>query len=72
VINHRCAHFQKNGVWNQFGGRLAWDETAICCDNKDFAGRGGHKTGEDYPAAPNIDHANLKACLPSAVAPAGG
>lgn len=61
VINHRCAHFQKDGKWNQFGGRLAWDETAICSDSSpQFGGRGGRGTGEDYPAAPNIDHSNPK------------
>ena len=60
VINHRCAHEQKNGKWNQFGGRLAWDETAICSDNPEYGGRGAHGTGEDYPAAPNIDHTNQK------------
>ena len=46
------------GRWNQFGGRLAWDETAICCNNREYGGRGAHKTGEDYTAAPNIDHTN--------------
>jgi alpha-amylase len=59
VINHRCAHTQdEQGRWNRFGGRLPWDETAVCCNNPAFGGRGGHKTGEDYTAAPNIDHTN--------------
>jgi len=48
------------GRWNQFGGRLAWDETLVCCNNPEFGGRGHHKTGEDYTAAPNIDHTNEK------------
>lgn len=60
VINHRCAHYQKDGKWNQFGGRLAWDETAITSDNPQFGGRGARNTGEDYAAAPNIDHTNPK------------
>lgn len=61
VINHRCAHKQDSqGRWNQFGGRLAWDETKVCCNNAEFGGRGHHKTGEDYTAAPNIDHTNDK------------
>ena len=61
VINHRCAHTQDgSGRWNRFGGRLPWDETAICCNNPAFGGRGAHKTGEDYTAAPNIDHTNPK------------
>lgn len=29
VINHRCAQQQDaNGIWNVFGGKLAWDATA--------------------------------------------
>jgi len=57
VINHRCAHTQDDkGRWNRFGGRLPWDESAICCNNAAFGGRGAHKTGEDYEAAPNVDH----------------
>jgi alpha-amylase len=60
VINHRCAHSQKNGKWNQFGGRLAWDESAICRGNEQFGGTGAPSTGEPYSAAPNIDHSNQK------------
>jgi alpha-amylase len=57
VINHRCATYQdESGKWNKFGGRLAWDSSAICCNNPDFAGKGNPKTGDDYTAAPNIDH----------------
>ncbi|GBF99921.1 glycoside hydrolase [Raphidocelis subcapitata] len=57
VINHRCASFQGDGgKWNKFGGRLAWDSSAICNNNPAWGGRGGRKTGDDYPAAPNIDH----------------
>ena len=57
VINHRCAHTQdEQGRWNRFGGRLPWDESAICCNNQRFGGKGAHKTGDDYVAAPNIDH----------------
>ncbi|CAL5221418.1 g3605 [Coccomyxa viridis] len=57
VINHRCAHFQDEaGRWNKYGGRLPWDTSAICCNNAVFGGTGNHKTGEDYVAAPNIDH----------------
>ena len=30
VLNHRCAqHQDENGVWNKYGGRLAWDQRAI-------------------------------------------
>jgi alpha-amylase len=60
VINHRCAHAQKNGKWNQFGGRLAWDESAICRGNEEYGGTGAPNSGEPYPAAPNIDHGNAK------------
>ncbi|KAK9863004.1 hypothetical protein WJX84_002802 [Apatococcus fuscideae] len=35
VINHRCAHAQdKNGIWNQFGGRMAWDAKAIVLNDQ--------------------------------------
>jgi len=57
VINHRCAHYQsEDGKWNKFGGRLAWDKTAICKNNPEFGGQGNSKREEDYTAAPNIDH----------------
>lgn len=56
VINHRCAHFQEDGKWNKFGGRLAWDKSYICNNNPSFGGTGGHKPQEDYVAAPNLDH----------------
>ena len=40
--------------------RLAWDASAICNSNPAWGGKGGHKTGDDYPAAPNIDHTQDK------------
>ena len=46
----------KNGVWNQFGGRLAWDATAIVSDDAHFRGKGNRSTGDSFGAAPNIDH----------------
>mmetsp|Transcript_13195 Transcript_13195/g.27873 ORF Transcript_13195/g.27873 Transcript_13195/m.27873 type:complete len:729 (-) Transcript_13195:1725-3911(-) len=57
VINHRCAHYQDDqGRWNKFGGRLAWDKNAICSNNPQFGGTGNIDSGDDYEAAPNIDH----------------
>ena len=41
---------------------MAWDESAICCNNPQYAGKGHHKTGEDYTAAPNIDHTQARTC----------
>lgn len=38
---------------------LAWDASAICNNNPAWGGHGGHKTGDDYPAAPNIDHTQV-------------
>jgi alpha-amylase len=59
----RCATYQgEGGKWNKFGGRLAWDNTAICNNNPAWSGRGAHKTGDDYPAAPNIDHTQVGSC----------
>ena len=46
----------EEGRWNKYGGRLPWGTKAICCNNATFGGTGNHKTGEDYVAAPNIDH----------------
>jgi glycosidase len=45
-----------DGKWNKFGGRLAWDKSAICSNNSQFGGTGARKPTEDYVAAPNIDH----------------
>jgi glycosidase len=57
VLNHRCAQFQgPNGVWNQFGGKLAWDQRAIVGDDPTFQGQGNSSSGESFGAAPNIDH----------------
>eukprot|EP00951_Prasinocladus_malaysianus_P015908 scaffold122965_cov32-Prasinocladus_malaysianus.AAC.1 len=57
VINHRCAQFQDgNGVWNQYGGKMAWDQRAIVGNDPNFNGHGNHATGDIFAAAPNIDH----------------
>ncbi|EYU22438.1 hypothetical protein ABFS82_05G010800 [Erythranthe guttata] len=57
VLNHRCAQFQnQNGVWNIFGGRLNWDDRAIVADDPHFQGRGNKSSGDNFHAAPNIDH----------------
>ncbi|TKY65101.1 Alpha-amylase 3 [Spatholobus suberectus] len=57
VLNHRCAQKQSpNGVWNIFGGNLAWGPEAIVCDDPNFEGRGNPSSGDIFHAAPNIDH----------------
>ncbi|KAJ0963484.1 hypothetical protein J5N97_028606 [Dioscorea zingiberensis] len=57
VLNHRCAQKQSpNGVWNIFGGKLAWGPEAIVCDDPNFQGCGNPSTGDIFHAAPNIDH----------------
>uniref|UniRef100_A0A1J3EJK5 alpha-amylase n=1 Tax=Noccaea caerulescens TaxID=107243 RepID=A0A1J3EJK5_NOCCA len=57
VLNHRCAHFKnQNGVWNLFGGRLNWDDRAVVADDPHFQGRGNKSSGDNFHAAPNIDH----------------
>ncbi|KAK7407343.1 hypothetical protein VNO78_09181 [Psophocarpus tetragonolobus] len=57
VLNHRCAHYQnQNGVWNIFGGSLNWDDRAIVADDPYFQGRGNRSSGDNFHAAPNIDH----------------
>ncbi|KAL5759601.1 hypothetical protein ACOSP7_018121 [Xanthoceras sorbifolium] len=57
VLNHRCAHEKnQNGVWNIFGGRLNWDDRAVVADDPHFQGRGNKSSGDNFHAAPNIDH----------------
>lgn len=57
VLNHRCAQEQdEQGVWNRYGGRLAWDARAIVGDDPNFRGRGNRSSGDHFAAAPNIDH----------------
>ncbi|GFP86154.1 alpha-amylase 3 chloroplastic [Phtheirospermum japonicum] len=57
VLNHRCAQFKnQNGVWNIFGGRLNWDDRAVVADDPHFQGRGNKSSGDNFHAAPNIDH----------------
>ncbi|PSC69027.1 glycoside hydrolase family 13 [Micractinium conductrix] len=66
VINHRCAQFQdENGTWNRYGDdvthqgkKINWDKWAITCDDPVFEGTGGKDSGDDYPAAPDLDHHN--------------
>ncbi|CAK7326976.1 unnamed protein product [Dovyalis caffra] len=57
VLNHRCAHYKnENGIWNIFGGRLNWDARAVVADDPHFQGRGNKSSGDNFHAAPNIDH----------------
>ncbi|XP_073525856.1 uncharacterized protein [Phyllobates terribilis] len=57
VLNHRCAEYKNcNGVWNIFGGRLNWDDRAVVGDDPHFQGRGNKSSGDNFHAAPNIDH----------------
>ncbi|KAJ7565715.1 hypothetical protein O6H91_02G072300 [Diphasiastrum complanatum] len=57
VLNHRCAQKQSpNGIWNVFGGKLAWGPEAIVRDDPNFQGRGNPSSGDIFHAAPNIDH----------------
>ena len=57
VLNHRCAEFQnEHGVYNVYGGPLAWDATAIVGNDLNFQGKGNHKDFSFFNAAPNIDH----------------
>ncbi|KAK6266780.1 hypothetical protein QUC31_017617 [Theobroma cacao] len=57
VLNHHCAHKQSpNGVWNIFGGKLAWGSEAIVCDDPKFQGHGNPSSGDIFHAAPIIDH----------------
>lgn len=57
VLNHRCAEFQnEEGIYNVFGGRMAWNNTAIVGNDSRFKGAGNPKYRPFFDGAPNIDH----------------
>ncbi|GAB4269340.1 MAG: alpha-amylase [Candidatus Rifleibacteriota bacterium] len=62
VINHRCAGKQdSNGIWNIYhfpSGKAKWEQWAIC--RGEYGGTGNADSGENYAAAPDIDHSNAK------------
>lgn len=65
VINHRCGTKQDDkGMWCVFeggraDGRLDWGPWAVTVHDKPYPCGSGHAdTGDDYTAAPDIDHTN--------------
>lgn len=64
VINHRCAQMQdENGEWNTYtddidheGNKVNWGKWAVV--EGDFGGTGNKDSGEDFHAAPDLDHEN--------------
>jgi len=62
VINHRCAGKQdNNGIWNIYhfpSGKAQWEQWAIC--RGEYGGTGNADSGENYGAAPDVDHSNAK------------
>lgn len=62
VVNHRCAGKQDaNGIWNVYhfpSEKARWEAWAIC--RGEYGGTGAGDTGENYQAAPDIDHTNEK------------
>lgn len=57
VINHRCAEFQnKEGIYNVFGGKMSWDDSAIISNDPNFKGKGNASHFKLFEGAPNIDH----------------
>ena len=39
---------------------MNWDQTAICSNNQQFGGMGNPKQGDEFGAAPNIDHTQVR------------
>lgn len=62
VINHRCAGKQDaNGIWNIFhfaSNKAKWEQWALC--RGQYGGTGNADTGENYHAAPDVDHTNSR------------
>lgn len=61
VINHRCASHQEAGIWNVFhhaSGKATWEKWAL--STNDYGGTGRADTGDDFGAAPDIDHTQPK------------
>jgi alpha-amylase len=62
VVNHRCAGKQDaNGIWNLYhfsSGKAKWDQWGIC--RGEYGGTGAADTGDNYQAAPDVDHTNAQ------------
>ncbi len=60
VVNHRCAGKQdQNGIWNIYhfpSGKAQWEQWSIC--SGEYGGTGRPDTGENFAAAPDLDHTN--------------
>lgn len=59
VLNHRTASHQQDGVWNVFhhaSGKAWWERWALA--SGDYGGEGAPDSGDDFAAAPDVDHAN--------------
>ncbi len=59
VVNHRCANKQQDGQWNVYdypSGKARWERWALAAG--DYGGTGNPDSGDDYGAAPDIDHKN--------------
>ena len=72
-VPRRCADKQdERGNWNIYsddvdhlGNKINWGRWAITSDDPTFHGVGNPDTGDDYGAAPDLDHLNpdLRAAL---------
>lgn len=55
-----------DGKWNTWtGDKMAWDASAVCSNNPAYGGRGNPKQGDEFEAAPNIDHTQVSLLIES-------
>ncbi len=61
VVNHRCGSHKDGQFWNIFhfpSGKMKWEKWALT--QGDYGGTGSPDSGQDYSAAPDVDHTQFQ------------